>query len=103
MNHSPIVFDSIRLARKTDPKSSKDAALKSIGFRLTHADRIYTVMLDGEEWTAQEIAAKTGLSVEQVCRRLPELIGQYKVERIIDSFGWHVLRNGFTVWRIKNG
>jgi DNA-binding MarR family transcriptional regulator len=103
MNHSPIIFDDIRLARKTDPQSSHDAAQESAKFRKTQAQRIIMyVMGTGaiSTWSASDIADATGLTIVQVCRRLPELAAQGLIERVQEN-GADVIIDGFTVWRAK--
>jgi len=60
------------LARSTDPDTSKRAAARMRG----HPCRSHYVAIMGALWrpmTGKDIARLTGLTFEQVARRLPEL------------------------------
>lgn len=81
-------FDDIQLvrARKTDPPTSKRAALESARFADSHAGRILRCLqLHGKRDTHQ-IAQITGLEVVQVDRRSSELVRSGLV-KVVDTSG----------------
>lgn len=81
-------FDDIQLvrARKTDPATSKRAALESARFADSHAGRILRCLqLHGKRDTHQ-IAQITGLTVVQIDRRVCELVRGGLV-RVADTSG----------------
>lgn len=81
-------FDDIQLvrARKTDPATSKRAALESARFAESHAGRILRCLqLHGKRDTHQ-IAQITGLEVCQVDRRKIELERSGLV-KVVDTSG----------------
>jgi hypothetical protein len=81
-------FDDIQLvrARKTDPATSKRAALESARFADSHAGRILRCLqLHGKRDTHQ-IAQITGLEVVQVDRRSSELVRSGLV-KVVDTSG----------------
>jgi hypothetical protein len=81
-------FDDIQLvrARKTDPATSKRAALESVRFAESHAGRILRCLqLHGKRDTHQ-IAQITGLEVCQVDRRKIELERSGLV-KVVDTSG----------------
>lgn len=78
-------------ARRRDPVTSHKAAERAKAFAPTHAQRIHAELLEGP-MTADEIACATGLTVVQVCRRLPEIAGIRPMP---------LERNGFRVWSIN--
>ncbi len=81
-------FDDIQLvrARKTDPATSKRAALESAKFAESHAGRILRCLqLHGKRDTHQ-IAQITGLEVCQVDRRKIELERSGLV-KVVDTSG----------------
>lgn len=80
-------------ARRTDPETSHKAARRADHFASTHAGRILEA-LRIQPMTAGEISAHTGLSVEQVCRRLPEITGV----RVVEQGGQPLERGGYRVW-----
>jgi len=90
-----IIFDDIQLVRRRartgDPGTSKDAARRSLEFSATHAGRVMTALYDGPKG-ADQIALATGLTVEQVCRRLPDLADQALAKPTGQEIG------GFRVW-----
>ena len=81
------------MARDTDPATSKAAARRAARFQASHAGRILEA-LRVHPMTAKEIAAHTKLSIEQVCRRLPELADA----RVMTVGGQPLERDGFRVW-----
>ena len=99
-----IVFDNIEAIKKRvraqDPVPRVAAAERSLKFSTTHKGRILAALEEAGSATAHEISLATGLSVEQVDRRLPELARDNLAEvlRIGDA---DVTRDGFRVWRLK--
>jgi len=83
-------------ARKRDPETSHVAASKAARFSESHAGRIHIALTQGPA-TAHELAERTGLTVEKVCRRLPEL-AEIKLARVVMLLGKPVTRDGFRVW-----
>lgn len=67
-------------ARKTDPPTSHAAAARSKKFRAGHAQRILEALAAGPAGQS-EIAARTGMSVAAVSKRLPELRRDGAIER----------------------
>lgn len=84
-------------ARRNDPSTSQAAARNAERFAATHAGRIMEALKEGPR-TAKGLSAMTGLSVEQVDRRLPELRTAGLAEVMHDG-GVDVVVNGFRVWR----
>lgn len=80
-------------ARRTDPSTSHAAAKRAGRFAASHAGRILEA-LRIQPMTAGEISQHTGLSVEQVCRRLPEITGV----RVVQQGGVDLERDGYRVW-----
>ena len=68
----PDLFTPQPRARNSDPQTSQDAAR---AFRGKPCRNHYLLILGvmHRPMTGREIAKLTGLSMEQVCRRLPEL------------------------------
>jgi len=81
------------MARASDPDTSKAAARRAARFQASHAGRILEA-LRVHPMTAKELAAHTKLSIEQVCRRLPELADA----RVMTVGGQPLEREGFRVW-----
>lgn len=88
-----------RRARRTDPDTSHASARRSVRFSASHAARILAVFqsASGYTYTAFELAGITGLSVVQICRRLPEL-DEIEVVRVA---GHDLERDGYRVWQLK--
>lgn len=88
-----------RRARRTDPHTSHAAAQRSARFAGSHAARILAVFqaTPGYTYTADELAGVTGLSIVQICRRLPEL-SEIEVVRV---GGMDLERDGYRVWRLQ--
>lgn len=85
-----MTFDAPR-ARRRDPQTSHKAAERAKSFAPSHAQRIVAVLERGC-FTAAEIADESGLTVVQVCRRLPEIAGIKPLD---------IERDGFRVWSIS--
>lgn len=75
-------------ARRRDPQTSHKAAERAKTFAPSHAQRIVAVLERGQ-FTAAEIADESGLTVVQVCRRLPE---------ISEAKPMNEERQGYRVW-----
>lgn len=70
-------------ARRTDPQTSKLAAASVMESARAQRERIYWSLLRyGAPLNADEIAEREGMTMEQVCRRLPELADPKKDGRI---------------------
>ena len=94
-------IENIKLrVRAQDPVTSVAAAERSLKFSATHKGRILAALKDAGTATAHEIGLATGLSVEQVDRRLPELARDDLAE-VLQIGGSDATRNGFRVWRLK--
>lgn len=90
MNQLAIKFDLPR-ARRRDPQTSHKAAERAKVFAPTHGQRIVAVLRHGD-FTAAEIADESGLTVVQVCRRLPEISEAKPTDEE---------RQGYRVWSIS--
>lgn len=89
-----------RRARRSDPLTSHKAAAKADRFASSHAGRILAVF---ETWRSQHmpayaIAEFSGLTVVQVCRRLPEMT---ELEVVKDAAGNEVEMRGFRLWKLR--
>ena len=83
-------------ARKSDPDTSKEAAKRAERFAGSHAWKILTALHEG--WgTAETISRATGLTVEQICRRLPEIAD---IEPATAD-GVPCTLHGFRLWRVR--
>lgn len=78
-----------RLARASDPQTSVAAAEKVPKFAWTHEHAIEHAMW--RPMIAPELAKLTGLSIEQVCRRLPYMKDKVELSG--------VERDGYREWR----
>ena len=96
-----IVFDDITpiRARRTDPQTSKDAAKNAKNFAATHKGRIVEALRGKAGLTAKFIAHDTGLTVEQIDRRLPELEAKGLAE-VVRFGGVDMVFQGYRVWRL---
>lgn len=84
-------------ARRHDPATSHAAAERASRFSESHAGRIHVALMAGPQ-TAHELARRLGMSIEQVCRRLPDLQrAGMAVVAVCD--GRVVTRDGFRVWQ----
>lgn len=89
--------------RAHDPGTSVAAAERAALFAGKHSERILAAMARHEVMTARTIADATGLTVVQVCRRLPELkrAGRIKAQQVQTAQGPEDLEiDGFTAWRL---
>ena len=83
--------------RANDPITSVMAGERAARFAGKHYPRILAALNDEKALTAGEIAQITGMSVEQVCRRLPELERERQV-RVVQFEGHDLIRDGYRVW-----
>jgi hypothetical protein len=90
MEQLAMTFTAPR-ARRRDPQTSHKAADRAKVFAPTHAQRIVAVLRHGD-FTAAEIADESGLTVVQVCRRLPEISEAKPTDEE---------RQGYRVWSIS--
>lgn len=88
------------LVRAHDPLTSVLAAENAAHFAGKHRERICAALQDLGMATAAEIGMTTGLSVEQVARRLPELRRGNRAE-VVQIEGADLMRDGYRVWRAK--
>lgn len=86
-----------RRARRTDPETSHAAAAKAQEFAESHAGRIHLALIRAGNATGKELAAATGYSMEQVCRRLPDL-HTLGLARVSMKDGKTLVRGGARVW-----
>jgi len=85
-------FDPRRLARKTDPESSREAARHALlaGRVRGHEERILRTLRQARQpLTAKEIGQRVGLSNVQVCRRTGERgrLRKQKLIRVVEGPG----------------
>ena len=92
-------FNPIPLARNTDPYTSHDAANVAVIFRGTHCQRIFNALEANGPSTAHEIATRTGLTVVQIDRRLPDLMEEGRANVLLYPNGTDVVRGGARVWQ----
>lgn len=94
---SQLSIDFTQRARRSDPATSKQAAVNADKFAGSHAGRILAALKAHGPKTAHELHT-TGLTVVQIDRRLPELskLGLAKVVKLDD--GADMVRGGFRVW-----
>lgn len=83
-------------ARRHDPATSHAAAERASRFSESHAGRIHVALMAGPQ-TAHELAERTGLTVVQIDRRLPEL-QRIGLAAVVVCDGRIVTRDGFRVW-----
>ncbi len=87
-------------SRTHDPKTSKDAAKAfTKPKRVSHAQAILKAIEENGAMGADGISRKTGLTVVQIDRRLPELAedGHLEVQKLM---GLEVVHNGYRVWQL---
>ena len=98
-----MFFDDIKVVRRprrTDPDTSHAAAKKAERFIPTHKAKILEALIEGPR-TAAGIAAITGLTVEQVDRRLCELERAELIEYLATECGQSVSVGGYRVLKLK--
>lgn len=90
-----------RRARRSDPETSRNAANKAREFAASQAGHIHLALI-GCPQNGKELAAATGYTMEQVCRRLPDLqaLGLAQVQM---RDGKPVTRDNSRVWEACSG
>lgn len=73
MIQSELPFDAVKLHKADGPSTSRVAAECARHLRARHHATILDVMAEGGDWTATDVAQRTGLNAVQVCRRFAEL------------------------------
>lgn len=73
MNQLALNFNPQRLARRSDPSTSHEAARRVREFASGHAATILSCLKDHGPLTVDEIAKHTPLLAHQINKRLPEL------------------------------
>jgi len=94
-----MFFDDItpiRRARKSDPATSKQAAVNAGRFAESHASRILAELRKSVA-TAHRLSELTGLTVVQIDRRLPEL-ERAGLARPVMVLGQQLVIGGYRVW-----
>ena len=86
------------LVRARDPLTSVMAAEAASAFSGPHCERILAALKQGEG-TAQELMDRTGLTVVQIDRRLPELFRNGNA-RVVQFNGEDMIRDGYRVWAV---
>ena len=92
-------FNHIALARNSDPYTSHDAAQVAVVFRGGHCQRIFDALELHGPSTAHELEARTGLTVVQIDRRLPDLMAGGRATDLMHPNGTDVVRGGARVWQ----
>jgi hypothetical protein len=87
----------VRRARRTDPITSKAAAVNAEKFTGGHYALILAALDRIQTGTAQEIGQAAGLTVVQCARRLPEL-QKAGLVYVITQGGMPLVRDGFRCW-----
>lgn len=85
------------LVRARDPLSSVLAAERTPQFAGGHCARIIDCLKRFGPATAHELQQRTGLTVVQADRRLPELLKAGKA-RVVQRGGFDLMRGGARVW-----
>ena len=85
--------------RANDPITSVMAGERATRFAGGHYERILDALRDEKALTAGEISQITGMSVELVCRRVPELERE-GLTRVVQFEGNDLVRNGYRVWEV---
>ena len=83
--------------RASDPISSVIAGERTALFAGKHNERILASLEIGPQ-TAKGISICTGLTVEQVCRRLPELQASHRVGVVMIKDDQEWILDGYRVW-----
>lgn len=84
------------LVRAHDPLTSVLAAEAVGAFSGPHCERILAALAQGPG-TADELMDRTGLTVVQIDRRLPELFRNGKAQ-VVQVDGEDLIRDGYRVW-----
>ena len=93
-----LPFGVDRLARRTDPATSKDAAAAAGTIRSRHSRLILaTIAAERRPLTAEQIADRCALNSVQVCRRWAEL----RAAGLVEADGEGVNRDGCKAARYR--
>ena len=84
--------------RKTDPATSKVAAVRATLFAWSHRGRILDALRTHGPHSPKELEQLIGLSTVQIDRRLPEILAAGEIE-VVQENGADVVRGGCRVWR----
>lgn len=84
------------LVRASDPLSSVMAAERAQQFASGHCATILAALV-GTQSTVHDLAARTGLEVVQIARRLPQLKEAGKAQ-VVQRGGMDLMRGGARVW-----
>jgi len=87
--------------RASDPITSVIAAERSALFSGKQKERILASIQPGTSMTAKDMSGATGLTVEQVCRRLPELQTSGYLQVVKDASGEELMSDGYRIWKKK--
>ena len=85
-------------ARRTDPSTSHEAAGRAKNFASSQAGTILATLRQFKRMTAEQLSGLTGLTVEQIDRRLPDLKELDLARVCLDDAGEALRHNGFRVW-----
>lgn len=96
----PLDFDARTHARRSDPATSKAAAAAAGELAKSHAEAIMACLKQYGYLTAEEIGDRTGLSMVQVARRLPDL-EHLQLAEPIDRVKLTRSRRPARMWRAK--
>ena len=89
----PIARPAHTLARRTNPKTSKDAAGRVRDFAHAHREQILNALRDhAEGLTVHEIASYTRLDAHAIGKRMNELEAAGLVYVVVDVFGSEMTR-----------
>jgi len=85
--------NTLLLSRKTDGTGSKRAARQMVtsGGKMSHEARIRACLGQVAPLSARIIAAGTGLTIEQVCRRLPYMSDTMKDGIMDGEQAWRLI------------
>ena len=100
-----IIFDSItpvQRARRSDPATSKKAAIRASAFANSHSECILFALEQNGPSTAYRLSMLTGLSVVQIDRRMSELNRANQCEVVLLENGLPKEIDGFRVWRLTS-
>lgn len=99
-------MNAFQLVRARDPLTSHMAAERAVKFasfqheKITAALAVCLQISPDMGATAAEIAGEAFLSIEQVCRRLPELRKAGLVRLLQHDDGADFIRGGFRCWAL---
>jgi peptide subunit release factor 1 (eRF1) len=97
MNQLSIQYEP-RLARSSDPITSKKAAAKVKHFAPSHESRILEALQTHGARSARELEQLIGLSVVQIDRRIAEMRRKVLIKAATDDLGTALVIGGCAVW-----